>query len=147
MLFGGCFFRRRNTFKILSKKGLENHSVNKPRLVKLLVNHKANQQIIKSHSQPFAKTYLTFFQNLSFTLYSLQLEDTIDKCAIEIENIAIAIINKITRSTNIVVLGETVTSNNELFEIQLNLLFSSANSSDHLERQYLQNFKISGYFP
>ena len=51
------------------------------------------------------------FQNLSFTLYNLQLEDTIDNCAVEIENVGI--VDRITRSSNIFVLGGTVTNKNE----------------------------------
>ena len=92
-------------------------------------------QIIKSHSQLFKEIlYLTFLENFSITLYSLQLEDTVDNCG----NVAIVIINKITRSSNVVTLGGTSTNNSEWFEIQLNILFWSANSGDHLQRKYLQ---------
>ena len=87
-------------------------------------------QIIKSRSQLFKETlYLTFLENFSITLYSLQLEDTVDNCG----NVTIVII-----SSNVVTLGGTSTNNSEWFEIQLNILFWSANSGDHLQRKYLQ---------
>ena len=62
-------------------------------------------RIIKSHSLPFTKTYLTLFK---------ALEDTNDNT----ENVALDIINKITRSLKSVPLCGT--GINKLFEIQLN---------------------------
>ena len=55
-------------------------------------------------------------------------------------------INEINRSLNIVILGGSGIINNERFEIQLNLLFWSANSSDHLQRKYLQISKFVNTF-
>ena len=88
-------------------------------------------RITKSHSLPFTKTYLILFK---------ALEDTNDNN----ENVALDIINKITRSLKIVPLCGT--GINKLFEIQLNLLFWSANFSDHLQRKYLQISKFVDTF-
>ena len=70
----------------------------------------------------------TVHKNISYIFVkSLLLEDTNDNS----KNVAFVMINEITRSLNIVILGGSGINNIKRFEIQLNLLFWSENCSDH----------------